>query len=235
MRLDKFLSNMGLGTRSEIKKQITRGHVMVDGCCVKKVGQNINPDTESVTLNNHLVIYEPFVYIMLNKPAGVVSATKDNQHKTVIDLVKGVYGNREIFPVGRLDIDTEGLLLLTNDGDFNHTLMAPKKHVEKTYYADIDGEVTLETVDQFLKGIVLNDGYNCKPAKLEIISSGEESEIYLTITEGKFHQVKRMFESVDMEVEYLKRVRIGNLPLDETLGLGDFRALTEEERKKIKP
>lgn len=236
MRLDKFLSNMGKGTRTEIKKEITKGHVLVNDECIRKVGYNICEATDRVVLNNELIGFEEHVYIMLNKPKGVISATEDSKHQTVIDLVKKEYGNRKIFPVGRLDIDTEGLLLLTNDGQFNHDIMSPKKHVNKTYFAEIDGVVQTETIERFKCGIQLDDGYVCKSADLVILSIDDDtSAIHLTITEGKFHQVKRMFEAVDMAVMYLKRVNIGNLELDSKLALGEFRALTEDELKKIKP
>lgn len=236
MRLDKFLSNMGKGTRTEIKKEIMRGHVFVNGECVKKVGFAIREGEDKVVLNQEEIGYEKYVYLMLNKPKDVISATEDPKHKTVIDLVKSEYGNRKLFPVGRLDIDTEGLLLLTDDGQFNHELMAPKKHVEKTYFATVLGHVDQQTVAAFKKGVTIDDGYLCKAADLALIKTYDDSsDIFLTITEGKFHQVKRMFEAVEMQVTYLKRVRIGNLQLDETLQLGDYRALTENERKKIKP
>lgn len=236
MRLDKFLSNMGLGTRKEIKKEITKGHVTINDEICRKVGELIWPEKDSVTLNGAIVRYQSNVYLMMHKPAGVISATTDSKHDTVIDLVAEVYGNRKLFPVGRLDIDTEGLLLITDDGDFNHALMAPNKHVDKTYYAKIQGTVLKEYENTFSDGIVLEDGYKCKPGFLEILNSDDTiSEVQLTIQEGKYHQVKRMFEALNMKVVYLKRIRIGNLNLDSTLMLGEFRELTEDEIILLKP
>jgi len=236
MRLDKFLSNMGYGTRTEIKKHIGRGSVKVNEIVVKKVGFNINPDTDVVTFNGSEVLYSQHVYIMMNKPQGVITATEDKEHKTVVDLIKSSYGNRKIFPVGRLDKDTEGMLLLTDDGHFNHELMSPKKHVAKQYYAKIMGEVSKKDIVSFQEGLIIDNDELCKPGLLEILKVDlGQSEILLTITEGKYHQVKRMFKSLGMKVLYLKRVRIGGLVLDDQLALGEYRELTIEEIKKIKP
>lgn len=236
MRLDKFLSNMGLGTRTEVKKDISRGYVQVNGEVIRKVGHQINENDDKVLYNGEEVGFVKNVYIMLNKPKGVISATVDDKHDTVIGLMEETYGNRKLFTVGRLDIDTEGLLLITDDGEFCHDLMSPKKHVNKTYYAVVDGVVTDDIVNKFEDGIVFHDGTVCKPGILKIINiDGECSEIELTITEGKFHQVKRMFSAVDMEVEYLKRISIANLALDESLDLGEYRELSIEEFKLLKP
>ncbi len=232
MRLDKFLSNMGLGSRSEIRTSISRGYVFVNEEQVKKAGFNINEKKDEIKYNGKKINFVKHVYIMLNKPVDVISATEDKKHETVIDITREEYGNRKLFPVGRLDIDTEGMLIITDDGEFNHELMSPKKHVSKTYYAKIDGVVTKETVKSFKDGIVLSDGTICKPGILKIIT---ESEIELSITEGKYHQVKRMFASVGMKVDYLKRISIGKLFLDESLELGEYRELTEEELELLKP
>lgn len=235
MRLDKLLSNMGLGTRSEVRKLITHGNVTVNEEVIKKIGFPVKENTDIVLLRGQPVGFVKNVYIMLNKPQEVISATEDENHKTVIDIVSEKYGNRKLFPVGRLDIDTEGLILITDDGDFSHNLMSPKKHVNKTYFAKVEGTVTEETIELFKKGIVFEDGTLCKPGELKIINiSNKHSNVELTITEGKFHQVKRMFAVVDMFVVYLKRISIGRISLDSSLELGEFRELTKEEFEKLK-
>lgn len=231
MRLDKFLSNMGKGTRTEIKKGIARGLATVDGEQVKKVNHQVNPEDQIIEYNGEVISFVKHLYLVMNKPKDVISATEDKMHKTVIDLVKETYGNRKLFPVGRLDIDTEGMLFITDDGQWNHDLMSPKKHVNKTYYAKINDVVNEEDIAAFKKGIVLADGTECRSADLTIIS---EREIELTISEGKYHQVKRMFEARGKKVLYLKRIRIGGLSLDATLELGEYRELNKEELKKIK-
>lgn len=231
MRLDKYLSNMGKGSRSEIKKIMSRGKVKVNGLVIKKVIA-INPDVDEIILDELIVESEPHIYIMLNKPAGCITATEDKHHKTVMDLLGQTYGNRVLFPVGRLDKDTEGFLIITDDGAFNHQIMSPKKHVPKTYYAKIEGQPTQETIRQFKEGIDI--GELCKPADLVILNQDEISEIQLTIWEGKYHQVKRMFEAVDMEVLYLKRIKIGSLVLDPSLEYGDFRKIKQSELELIK-
>jgi len=234
MRLDKFLSNMGLGTRTEVKKAITRGLVTVNGKVTKKVGLTIKEKSDQIVYNGQKVNYQAHVYIMLNKPSGLISATEDKMHKTVIDLIKDTYGNRKIFPVGRLDIDTEGLILLTDDGEWSHSLMSPKKHVSKVYFARVEGKVTQEHVGLFSAGMTFKDGTVIKPSHLKVLKSDQISEIELTITEGKYHQVKRMFEHFDMKVIYLRRDKIGGLSIDPELGLGDYKELSEKELEMIK-
>ncbi|WP_456273676.1 pseudouridine synthase [Bacillus sp. AK031] len=234
MRLDKLLSNMGYGSRKEVKKHLKGGGTLVNGEVVKDPKFHIDPDKDMVTVHGEEVVYKEFVYLMMNKPPGVLSATEDTEGETVIDLLEMEDQIFNPFPVGRLDKDTEGLLLITNDGQLSHQLLSPKKHVPKTYFAIIDGEVTEEDVSAFAEGVVLDDGYKTKPGDLEIISSGIRSEIQLTITEGKFHQVKRMFESVEKRVTYLKRMTMGPLPLDETLELGEYRELTDEEVEELR-
>lgn len=235
MRLDKFISNMGLGTRSQVKKMISRGRVVVNEEVIRKAGFIINPDNDEILLDEMIVAYDACVYIVMNKPVDVISATTDTRHETVIDLVKETYGNRKLFPVGRLDIDTEGMILITDDGKWSHDLMLPKKHVKKKYFAHVAGVVTEKEIELFKSGVTLTDETLCQPGELEVISVEDGlSKIYLTITEGKFHQVKRMFDAVDMEVMYLKRIKIAGLALDETIELGDYRELTEEEMEKIK-
>lgn len=232
IRLDKFLADMGVGTRTEVKAYIRQGKVFIDGQVVKSADVKIDTDKQSVICNGRPVAYESFEYYMLNKPAGVISATTDPKDKTVIDLIKDKK-RKDLFPVGRLDKDTEGLLLITNDGELAHRLLSPKKHVDKVYFAKVEGKVTDEDVEAFLEGVSIGNEEVTKPAKLEIIHSDEISEIRLTIQEGKFHQVKRMFEAVDKKVIYLKRLSMGSLVLDENLALGEYRLLTKEELDKL--
>ncbi|OKL36196.1 pseudouridine synthase [Domibacillus mangrovi] len=234
MRLDKMLANSGIGTRKEVKKLLKDGGVTVNGSMVKDAKIHVDPAVDKVYLFDEPVRYREFIYLMMNKPDGVVSATEDKRDETVIDLLDESHKHFEPHPVGRLDKDTEGMLLLTNDGQLSHSLLSPKRHVGKTYFAQIKGNVTEEDVHAFDKGVTLEDGYVTKPAKLIILSSGAESEIELTITEGKFHQVKRMFIAVDKEVLYLKRLSMGPLALDESLELGEYRELTEEEVRILK-
>ncbi len=228
MRLDRFLSEMGVGSRADVKKQIRWGKVMVDGQCIRKPEWKMDETTAKVTYKGEPVVYQKVSYYMLHKPAGVVSATTDKKEKTVLDLIEGTK-RKDLFPVGRLDKDTEGLLLLTNDGELAHRLLSPKKHVDKVYYAKVAGVVTEEDVQKFAEGMEIGEGEIAKPSKLHILHSGEESEIELTIQEGKFHQVKRMFHAVGKEVTYLKRLSMGPLTLDESLEKGTYRSLTEKE------
>jgi len=229
-RLDKILGNLGCGSRKEVKVSCKNGEVVVDGEVVKDSSTKVDPETAVIEVNGERVMYRKYVYLLLNKPAGVVSATFDNYDETVIDLLDPEYQVFEPFPVGRLDKDTVGFLLLTNDGALNHKLIAPKNHVDKVYYAEIDKPVNEKDIESFRKGIVIDDGYKCMPGKLEIISSTEDgSKVLVTIQEGKFHQVKRMFEALDKSVVYLKRVKFGPMELDETLEEGEYRELTKEE------
>ena len=236
IRLDKFLSEMGVGTRQEVKQYIRKGKVEVDGEIEKRPELKVDETKANVTLDGERIGYASYVYYMLNKPSGVVSATEDKCEKTVIDLIKG-QKRKDLFPVGRLDKDTEGLLLITNDGDLAHQLLSPKKHVDKVYRARIEGQVTAEDAALFAKGLEIDDedgAWRAMPAKLNILSSGPESEVEITIREGKFHQIKRMFEAVDKKVVYLKRLSMGSLRLDETLALGEYRELTEDEVQALK-
>ncbi|WP_346889377.1 pseudouridine synthase [Clostridium sp. UBA1056] len=229
-RLDKVLGNLGYGSRKEIKASCKNGEVVVDGEIIKDSATKIDPEAAVIEVNGERVMYRKYVYLLLNKPAGVVSATFDNYDETVIDLLDPEYQVFEPFPVGRLDKDTVGFLLLTNDGALNHKLISPKNHVDKVYYAEIDKPVDEKDIASFRKGIVIDDGYKCMPGNLEIISSTEDgSEVLVTIQEGKFHQVKRMFEALDKSVVYLKRVKFGPMELDETLEEGEYRELTQEE------
>ncbi len=235
MRLDKYLAEAGMGSRKEVKSVLKTGKVTVNGKVIKDGKLHVDVSKDQVNYGEQLLSYQEFYYYLLNKPAGVVSATKDNIDKTVVQLLKAQDFRADIFPVGRLDKDTEGLLLLTNDGALSHNLLSPKKHVEKEYFAQIRGQVTEETIQQFAAGLTLKSGEAVKPGELFIEKSDEESsEIRLIIHEGKFHQVKRMFEAVDMKVTYLKRIRMGSLQLDKTLNLGEYRPLKSEEIKKLK-
>ncbi|SDH64519.1 ribosomal small subunit pseudouridine synthase A [Alteribacillus persepolensis] len=227
MRIDKLLANSGYGSRKEVKQLLKQGAVEVDGKKAKNGSVHVNPESEEVTVLGEVLEYREFIYLLMNKPQGVISATVDDMHETVIDLLEMEDAVRDPFPVGRLDKDTEGLILLTNDGKFSHALTSPKKGVKKTYEATIDQEVTEADVNTFRKGVVLDDGYQTKPAQL--IRKDPAAEVALTITEGKFHQVKRMFEAVGKKVLYLKRVEIGSLALDESLEPGEYRDMTKEE------
>ena len=233
MRLDKFLADAGIGTRSEVKAKLKKGLVTVNGLPVSRPETQINPDTDTVCFNNTAINYSKYEYYILHKPAGYVTATKDNIFPTVMELIKGSTA-KNLAPVGRLDKDTEGLLLITNDGELAHNLLSPKKHVDKTYFAIINTAVNESDVEAFEHGVDIGDDKLTLPARLEIISSAaENSEINLTIHEGRFHQVKRMFHARGKEVIYLKRISMGALALGE-LPKGEFRSLTEEEIQLLK-
>lgn len=233
LRIDKILSNVGYGSRAEIKKYCKYGIISVNGQVVNNPGLQVDPENDEIIFDGEKVNYREFVYIMLNKPGGYISATYDKFDPIVLDLIDSSYLVFEPFPVGRLDKDTEGLLVLTNDGQLSHRVLSPKKHVPKTYYAKVEGVVTNDDILAFEKGVVLDDGYETMPSQLKILKSDEISEIELTIYEGKFHQVKRMFESVGKKVVYLKRLSMGNLKLDESLALGEYRELTIDEIKQM--
>ncbi|MBP2241469.1 16S rRNA pseudouridine516 synthase [Cytobacillus eiseniae] len=233
MRIDKMLANLGYGSRKDVKQLLKSGAVEVNGNKVKDAKQQVNPEMDQVTLHGEEVVYKEFIYLLMNKPQGVISATEDSEHETVVDLLEPDDLVFSPFPVGRLDKDTEGLLLLTNDGQLAHRLLSPKKHVPKTYFAVINSEVTEEDIVAFKKGVILDDGYETKPGELTILKAGITSDIELTITEGKFHQVKRMFEAVGKRVIYLQRISMGPLLLDESLELGEYRELTDEELESL--
>jgi 16S rRNA pseudouridine516 synthase len=268
IRLDKMLGNLGYGTRSEIKVLIKQGAVTVNGKQVKDHGLQINPKQDEVVLDGEIIAYRDTVYVLMHKPAGVVSATEDNRDRTVIDLLDVDLTVLSPFPVGRLDKDTEGLLLITNDGKLSHELLSPRKHVPKTYRALVAGDVNTDDAEVFLKGVTLDDGYVTLPAQLRVwaksVNNGETSAeeeryakeltdavllapkldvpielntrswIELTIHEGKFHQVKRMFEAVGKKVLYLRRISMGPLQLDPALAPGEWRELTEEELESLR-
>lgn len=245
MRLDKYLAQAGIGTRSEVKKMIRCGRVLLNDVVVKKPEEKVLRSDE-VVVDGEAIVLEQFQYFMLNKPMGIVSATMDKNDTTVVELIKEAH-LKEIFPVGRLDKDTEGLILLTNDGVLAHELLSPRKHVEKTYFVIVMGKVTDEDVKAFAQGIDIGDEKLTKPAKLEnirYISLDDEimtsedgkivTELQITITEGRYHQIKRMFAKAGKPVRYLKRISMGSLNLDPSLQLGEYRRLTEAEVKALK-
>ncbi|MBB6691841.1 rRNA pseudouridine synthase [Cohnella xylanilytica] len=266
IRLDKMLGNLGYGTRSGIKALVRQGAVTVNGAAAKDPGMQIDPEKDEVVLDGERIAYRDTVYVLLHKPAGYVSATEDNRDRTVLELLDEETNVFSPFPVGRLDKDTEGLLLLTNDGKLSHELLSPRKHVPKTYRALVAGEVGQEDVERFAGGVALDDGYVTLPAELKVLAVARAGEslrhpemaqaadrtsrvpglrgaelaearrqglalswIELTIHEGKYHQVKRMFQAVEKEVVYLRRVAMGPLGLDPALAPGEWRELTEEE------
>ncbi len=229
IRLDKILAHSGYGSRKEVKELIRKGFVMVNGEIITDDDFKVDEINDEITIADSTIKYEKNIYIMLNKPDGYISATYDNHDPIVLDLIEG-YEKRNLFPVGRLDKDTVGLLLITNDGDLAHRMLSPKKHVDKTYYLKFEGELTLDKISKFQEGIILDDGYLCMPASYNRINNNEG---ILTIKEGKYHQVKRMLEALDCKVTYLKRISFGPITLDENLQEGEYRFLTDEELKLI--
>lgn len=230
IRLDKYLADMGIGTRSEVKADIKKGKININGIVVKDANLKIDTDKDKVLYQGNPIVYEEFEYYMLNKPAGVVSATTDKNDKTVVDLITSKK-KKDLFPVGRLDKDTEGLLIICNDGELCHNLLSPKKHIDKTYYVCLNDTLSKEGEDRVCKGVYIEKDVMSMPATLERIT---DDKVYLTIQEGKFHQVKKMFHGVGLEVTYLKRVSMGGLKLDERLKEGEFRPLTKEEIEYLK-
>lgn len=223
---------MQVGSRSECKSYIRKGRAKVNDIVVNDPNTKVNKE-DLITFDDKLISYKKHSYYMLNKPAGVVSATRDNLSETVLDIIKDKK-HKDLFPVGRLDKDTEGLLLISNDGELAHRLLSPKRHIDKVYYAKVKGIVNEDDKEAFAKGVIIGDNYTTLPASLHIIASAEVSEIELTIHEGKFHQVKQMFEAVGKEVIYLKRLSMGSLLLDPKLKPGEYRVLTEKEIAKLK-
>lgn len=230
MRLDKYLADMGAGTRSQVKEKIRKGMVQINGEVVRIPEQKVNPQADQVSLDGKRIGYVELEYYMLNKPQGVVSATTDRHYTTVVDLID-TKSRKDLYPVGRLDIDTEGLLLITNDGDLTHKLLSPKKHVDKTYYVETDLPISTDAGERFAEGVTLEDGTLTMPAKWEPLTANSGR---LTIQEGKFHQVKRMFAALGVTVIFLKRLTMGPLQLDPALETGAFRSLTEEELRQLK-
>ena len=236
MRLDRLLGEMGIGTRSQIRKMAGKGLIQVNGQTIKTADIKVDPRKDSILAEGRPVRYVPYEYYMLNKPQDVVSATEDGRYPTVVELIDTA-ARKDLFPVGRLDVDTEGLLLLTNDGELAHRLLSPKKHVDKTYEAVISGIVTEEDAAAFARGVDIGDDTLTLPAVLEILKTDPEqncSEISITIQEGRYHQIKRMFEAVGKRVVYLKRIQMGTLKLDPALPKGASRRLTEEEIDALK-
>lgn len=233
IRLDKFLADMGFGSRSQVKQALKQGLVQVNGAVIRAPERKIAPETDEVVCAGRPVEYAAFVYYMLNKPAGYVSATEDSRERTVLELIEEDGRRRGLFPAGRLDKDTEGLLLLTNDGELAHRLLHPRKHVDKIYYARLEGEVTPDMVRAFAGGLDIGDEKPALPARLTVIKSGPVSEVEITLREGRFHQVKRMAEAVGSRVLYLKRLSMGPLRLDLGLAPGQYRPLTGEEQKAL--
>ena len=232
IRLDKFLADMGLGTRSEVKKEIHTGQVRLNGIPERSPEYKLDIQTDLVEVNGRQISYAQQEYYMLNKPAGVVSATEDKKDMTVLDLIQEKQ-RKDLFPVGRLDKDTEGLLLITNDGLLAHQLLSPKKHVKKTYFVRVENPVSPEDIKILEEGVDIGEEKRTLPAEISCLSP-EKNSLCLTIKEGKFHQIKRMFQAVDNKVLYLKRLSMGSLTLDETLAPGEYRPLTKEEIKRLK-
>lgn len=230
LRLDKYLADSGIGTRAQVKKIIKTGQITVNGNVTKDSAAKVDPLTDIIKLKNNIVNYSKYIYIMLNKPKGVISASMDSTNKTVIDLLPKKYKNKGLFPIGRLDKDTLGLLLLSNDGEFAHNTLSPKKHIDKTYYAEFEGSLPQNASELFNKGIELK-GFTCLPAELTALS---ESSALVKISEGKYHQVKRMFKALGCSITYLKRTAFGEIKLDPLLKEGECRELNDAEMKYIK-
>ena len=228
-RLDKILAEAGLGTRSQVRGMIRDGRVSIGGAVVRRPEQHVDEQDAEVRVDGNPVNRPAQVYLMLNKPAGIITATKDPRQKTVLDLLPPEYRSRGVFPVGRLDKDTVGLLLLTNDGAAAHALSAPRRHAEKVYFVRVSGRLERADADAFGGGMVLKNGDICRPAGLEILRSGDESEAEVTLHEGKYHQVKRMFAARGMRVIFLKRVAVAGIVLDESLPEGQYRPLQQYE------
>lgn len=234
-RLDKILSNLGYGTRKQVKDIVKNGRIKVDGVVLKSSSAKLDTNKSKIELDDETISYKKNIYIVMNKPAGVVSATYDNYDETVIDILDEQYKAFKPFPVGRLDKDTVGLIIITNDGKINHRLISPKWHVDKIYYAEIDKIVDERDTEAFKSGIVIDDGYKCMPAKLDIIKSDKDGSIVnITVREGKFHQVKRMFKALGKSVLYLKRIKMGPIELDDSLSEGSYRELTDIELTMVK-
>jgi len=229
-RLDKVLSNLGMGTRKELKNRIKSGEFAVDGVTVKSPEFKLDPEAACLTMNGQEIRYKKYVYLMLHKPAGYLTATEDRHAATVLDLLDDHWQSFDLFPAGRLDKDSEGLLLLTNDGALTHKILSPKNHVDKLYYIEYDGAFADGSAEKFAAGLTIDGGYLCLPAKLELLP---ENAALVTIQEGKYHQVKRMAEACGATVTYLKRLKMGPLELDETLEKGAYRPLTDQEEAAL--
>lgn len=231
IRLDKYLSDMNIGTRSESTKLIKRGEVIVNGSVIKSTSFKVNEKSDIVSVSGKEVKYKKYFYIMLNKPQGYITATEDNYNKTVMDLIDNPLIKKRVAPSGRLDIDTEGFVFMTDDGQLNHFITGPKNHVKKKYLVHLRDKLSDDAIINLENGVILDDGYKTKVAEVYRI---DDNKCYLIISEGKFHQVKRMFKAVNNEVIYLKRTQIGNLPLDDSLNLGEYREISQEEVNLLK-
>lgn len=229
-RLDKILVSQGIGSRREVQKLIKKKAVVVDGAVIVKPEFKIDPENCEITVNGQALDFKKHIYIMMNKPAGVLSATEDSSQKTVLDLLPDELKRKGLFPVGRLDKDTEGLLIISDDGEFAHKLLSPKNHIYKRYYVELDGDLSEDMIKNFKNGIKLKDGTEFLPAKLEI---ADKRKAYVEICEGKFHQVKKMFLTQNLKVLYLKRVKMGGLELDGNLHRGNAREMTKTEKSVI--
>lgn len=233
-RLDKVLAHVGIGTRKEIKKLVKSGRIKVNDEPAKDPGMHVFPHDDKIEVDHRPILYREHIYLIMNKPSGVISATEDYVQEVVTDLLEPEHRVFSPFPVGRLDKDTEGLLLITSDGKLAHQLLSPKKQIPKVYFAEIEGRVSKEDVLAFQSGITLEDGYQTMPGDLHILQAGAKSTVEVTIFEGKFHQIKRMFQALGKRVIYLKRIRMGSLVLDPDLATGEYRELTAEEINKLK-
>jgi 16S rRNA pseudouridine516 synthase len=233
LRLDKLIASTGVMTRTEVKEAVRCGRITVNDVPAMTAEKKCDPDNDKIAIDGEILSYSKFCYIMLNKPAGYVSATIDDNEKTVMELLPERYKKIGVFPSGRLDKDSEGLLILTNDGEFAHRMTSPRHHVKKVYYVKVEGELGDSDVDAFKKGVWLRDGTICREAELEILSRGEVSEAMVIISEGKYHQVKRMMASLGKKVIYLKRTKIGQLSLDESLEPGQWRMMPKSEVNRI--
>lgn len=230
IRLDKLLAHSGYGSRKEVKELIRKGQVSVNEVVIKDDDFKVDEVNDEVIVEGIIVDYQKFIYIMMNKPDGVLSATYDPKDPIVLDLIEDT-PTRGLFPVGRLDKDSEGLLLITNDGKLAHELLSPKKHVDKVYYIEYEGELVSDVKERFKEGIILEDNYKCLPASIELLN---DNKAYVTISEGKFHQVKRMINMCNGEVTYLKRIKFGPLELDNSLKEGEYRFLSNLELDSLK-
>ena len=233
-RLDKILASTGKWSRREVKQLVRQGRVLADGRPAASPEEKYDPEAVEFTVDGEPVGYRRVTWLMMNKPGGVLSATEDGRGATVLDLLPKELQRQNLFPVGRLDKDTEGLLLLTNEGGLAHDLLSPKRHVDKVYYARVEGCLTEEDCRAFAAGMTLSDGLVCQSAGLKILSAGAESEAHVTLREGKFHQVKRMLAHLGKPVTYLERVKMGNLPLDLSLSRGEYRFLTTQEVEDLR-
>lgn len=232
-RLDKILSSALKISRGDVKKLMKKQSVTVNGASVKSGEMKIDPDTDEIRLNGRDVVYQKNIYLMMNKPEGVISASNDKSQETVVDLVPEEYRRDGLFPAGRLDADTTGFVLITDDGDFAHRILSPKNHVEKTYHARLAQRLSDGDIERFLSGIELKDGTLCLEARLRVIEDGETPLVEVVIHEGKYHQVKRMFAALGNRVVQLRRIKIGGLSLDGTLAEGECREITREEIRLI--